>query len=287
MHTNTVETMKRIIFNIAVWVPAVIIAQTQSENYIKTTFYQTETRDGTQSQVSNNDKIVTVDYFDGIGRRKQAVAVRASGVSPIDHASQSITMKSLKNDHIIGSPVSKIVYQDGKQIQGQFMEYDTDGNVIGVYKHYKGKGSNTSDENYIPSDYELVQKFMLETGKPVQIQRIDDIPTSLLWDSTYTYVLAQLVGVSKTEMDTIIPETIDLKTKTAEQLRVLYKTLRNSFPTAQITSYTYQPLIGVTSVTDPKGYTMYYTYDDLNRLKTVKDQQDHILSENEYHYKNN
>ena len=53
-----------------------------------------------------------------------------------------------------------------------------------------------------------------------------------------------------------------------------------------ITTYTCDPLIGVTSITDPKGYTIYYTYDSFGRLQHVKDAQGNIVSENEYHYKN-
>jgi YD repeat-containing protein len=52
-----------------------------------------------------------------------------------------------------------------------------------------------------------------------------------------------------------------------------------------VTTYTYDPLIGVTSITDPKDYTVYYEYDDFNRLKQVKDADGKILSENEYNYK--
>lgn len=52
-----------------------------------------------------------------------------------------------------------------------------------------------------------------------------------------------------------------------------------------VTTYTYDPLIGVTSITDPKGYTTYYEYDDFNRLKRVKDADEKILSQSEYHYK--
>lgn len=61
--------------------------------------------------------------------------------------------------------------------------------------------------------------------------------------------------------------------------------LREGFPNAIVTTYTFDPLIGVTSVTDPKGHTVYYDYDDANHLQQVRDASGNILSRNEYHYK--
>jgi YD repeat-containing protein len=52
-----------------------------------------------------------------------------------------------------------------------------------------------------------------------------------------------------------------------------------------ITTYTYNPLIGISTVTDPKGDTQTYHYDEFNRLQFVKDSEDNILSENAYHYR--
>jgi YD repeat-containing protein len=54
---------------------------------------------------------------------------------------------------------------------------------------------------------------------------------------------------------------------------------------AMITTYTYNPLIGISTVTDPKGDTQTYHYDEFNRLQFVKDSEDNILSENAYHYR--
>ena len=53
-----------------------------------------------------------------------------------------------------------------------------------------------------------------------------------------------------------------------------------------ITTLTYKPLLGVSTVTDPKGDTQTYHYDSFNRLQFVKDSNGNILSENTYHYNN-
>lgn len=37
---------------------------------------------------------------------------------------------------------------------------------------------------------------------------------------------------------------------------------------------------------DPKGYEMTYIYDNLSRLIEVRDASGKLVSENEYHYKN-
>ncbi|MNZ97578.1 hypothetical protein D3C78_1168210 [compost metagenome] len=59
------------------------------------------------------------------------------------------------------------------------------------------------------------------------------------------------------------------------------------FPSdAQITTYTYEPLVGMTSSTDAKGQTTYYVYDGFQRLKWIKDQEGNILKTTDYHYQN-
>lgn len=53
---------------------------------------------------------------------------------------------------------------------------------------------------------------------------------------------------------------------------------------AQLTTYTYEPTVGVTSHTDPMGRTVTYEYDSLNRLVGTRDEQGRILSQQQYHY---
>jgi YD repeat-containing protein len=64
-----------------------------------------------------------------------------------------------------------------------------------------------------------------------------------------------------------------------------YDDLRIIPADAQMTTYTYDPLVGVTSQTDAKGMTIYYEYDELERLKVIKDQNGNIVKTYQYNYK--
>ncbi|GGA92009.1 hypothetical protein GCM10011511_14260 [Puia dinghuensis] len=54
--------------------------------------------------------------------------------------------------------------------------------------------------------------------------------------------------------------------------------------TAQMTTYTYDPLIGMTSQTDAGNRVTYYEYDGLARLKRVRDQDYNIVKTLDYQY---
>ena len=51
-------------------------------------------------------------------------------------------------------------------------------------------------------------------------------------------------------------------------------------------SYDYVPLIGLSSATDINGYTSRYLYDGFNRLISIKDPQNYLLKDLNYHYAN-
>jgi len=54
--------------------------------------------------------------------------------------------------------------------------------------------------------------------------------------------------------------------------------------TAQMTTYTYDPMMGMTSSTDAKNKITYYEYDPFQRLMNIKDQNGNIVKHTDYHY---
>ena len=56
---------------------------------------------------------------------------------------------------------------------------------------------------------------------------------------------------------------------------------------SQMSTYTYEPLIGLTNLTDNNGVVTYFEYDGFHRLKSVKDQYGNVLKRHHYHYATN
>jgi YD repeat-containing protein len=54
---------------------------------------------------------------------------------------------------------------------------------------------------------------------------------------------------------------------------------------ARMTTYTYDPLIGMTSSSDENNVTTFYEYDSFGRLKLIRDNNRNILKTYDYHYK--
>lgn len=103
-------------------------------------------------------------------------------------------------------------------------------------------------------------------------------PIAKIENSTYGNIPANLIASAQNTSDT----------GTEASLLTVLNTIRNApeLVNAMVTTYTYIPLVGVSTITDPKGDTTTYTYDSFNRLQFVKDKQGNILTQNTYHYKN-
>ncbi|WP_024773074.1 PKD domain-containing protein [Aquimarina macrocephali] len=134
-----------------------------------------------------------------------------------------------------------------------------------------------------------------DKGNPLEVSLADGRHIMYVWGYNNTQPVAKIdnasyIGISSTASSLITQlQTASNTEDTAGEevtMRNLFKNLREDayFADAQITGYTYDPLIGVTSMTDPKGHTGYYRYDEFNRLEYGLDNDQHIAQQVRYNY---
>ena len=131
-----------------------------------------------------------------------------------------------------------------------------------------------------------------DKGRVLEYLRKDGIYVARIYGyENWSYLLAEIINSTyATALDTLknkIQTQFNQGTfSTDTSIRQMMNELRLALPHTQITSYTYKKLVGINSLTDTRGQTVYYHYDTFNRLEFVKDADGNILSKNQYNYKN-
>ncbi|TPD71807.1 RHS repeat domain-containing protein [Flavobacterium microcysteis] len=113
--------------------------------------------------------------------------------------------------------------------------------------------------------------------------------TSYIWGYNNTQIVAKIENMAYASIPQSLIDEIKTATNSGTETTVLQKLdLLRSSPAlagAMLTTYTYRPLVGVTTVTDPKGDRVTYEYDSFGRPKAVKDKSGNTLAENQYNYR--
>jgi len=142
-------------------------------------------------------------------------------------------------------------------------------------------------------------------GNLQQYTTKEGISTTIIWGYNNTQPIAKVDGVKLADIPQSLIDNIvnasandaQLSTDVSEQSLIsALDVFRNNAALAayQITTYSYDPLIGVTSITPPSGIREVYVYDTANRLKEVKQLDKDaagnpvykIVKEYKYNYKN-
>ncbi len=173
-----------------------------------------------------------------------------------------------------------------------FREWHT--NVVMPEFLKNAKGSNALEDRIVFHAY-------YPDGKLKEVSKAGGTRIAYVWGYNGEYPIAMIEnatfatgqtntisGAQQTLINNAVAATVnETSLSTENTLRTKLQLLRNGFPKAMVTTYTYDPLVGVTSVTTPNGLTTYYKYDGFNRLEYVRDKDGNILKKNEYAYKVN
>ncbi|WP_025743808.1 RHS repeat domain-containing protein [Aquimarina pacifica] len=189
----------------------------------------------------------------------------------------------------VGQPIQQETYIDGVLTAANRTNFRTQNNTTLPLSEETSKANANLEERLAYKEYD-------DYGNILEVLRTNGSSTMYVWGYNNTLPIAKLENVSYENLSTAqlsAIETVkvnadnDIDLPSEDALRIALESLRTAFPIAMVSTYTYDPLIGATSTTDPRGYTLYYEYDGFNRLQFVKDQDGNIISENQYHYKNN
>ncbi len=125
-----------------------------------------------------------------------------------------------------------------------------------------------------------------DMGNLISYHQEDGLKTCIIWGYNKTLPIAKIENVDYSLISSTVPNLQNISnTGTETALISAVDNLRNTLPNTSITSYTHIQGQGVSTITDPKGNTVYYKYDDAGRLITVKDEKEKLLSEYEYHFR--
>jgi YD repeat-containing protein len=121
-----------------------------------------------------------------------------------------------------------------------------------------------------------------------------------IWGYNYSYPIAEIRKASFSEIETAVRSVFAGVTieglsaqSTPNEAKLKDGSLQKALPNALVTTYTYKPLVGILTATDPVGITTHYDYDAFGRLKETYIYKDNIVSpankqtiqKYDYHYK--
>lgn len=221
-------------------------------------------------------------------------------------------LKTTGTSHRIAEPIQVEAYQDkdkdgvadSDEVLGisrtNFKDWDSSSEIdlvlptgVMTLKGEYNPAGNPMESRIVYHEYDAL-------GNPIDVSRVDGPHTYYVWGYQGQYPIAKIENLETGDITPGIQNLMDAAVAASnsdndtcldsgncneKNLRVQLDSLRNGLPSkALMTSYTYDVLVGVSSSTDPKGYTMYYEYDTFNRLKAVKDDEGNFIEDYEYHY---
>jgi hypothetical protein len=136
-----------------------------------------------------------------------------------------------------------------------------------------------------------------EKGNILQYTTKDGVSTTIIWGYHNTQPIAKITGaklsdIQQSLIDVIVTASdIDAVAIPNNDESAFLTTLDNfrkdtSLINYQVTMFSYDPLVGVRSITPPSGIREFYKYDSANRLEKIMNVEGKVLKTFKYNYKN-
>ena len=204
-----------------------------------------------------------------------------------EYIKDSILLQSVKNEYQSFNGIQKMkAVKAGKyQLFAQPVTYT--GGLVSIVQ--PPVTTNGLEERLVYHGY-------YSNGNIQEVSKKDGTHVVYIWGYNQSVPIAKIENATYAQVSSYVTNLQNLSNLDDDRtlgnlgnegvLRTALNSLRTNLPNAMVSTFTYDPMIGVTSITDPRGDVIYYQYDGFNRLEMVKDKDGNILKENQYHYKN-
>lgn len=210
--------------------------------------------------------------------------------------------QKLINANIVDTPMESLTTQTingvTKTISRSETKYDDSVHV------YPTSILNYSILDNTPST-EISFNLYDDKGNLLQYTTKDGIPVTMIWGYNQTQLIAKIEGITYADLASKLGfantntgyKTLPIVTASDADTNDAYETQtfipqldafrqNTLLKDYQISTYTYDPQIGVKSITPPSGIRENYLYDSANRLEKIVDVNGKVLKEFKYNYKN-
>lgn len=186
---------------------------------------------------------------------------------------------SMRVRNILIPVIEKIVTKNGVQIYREKNNFGFFGSLLAPSSK-EAIGANA------PVESRIIYHQYDSYGNLVEQSRTDDTHEVYIWGYNGKYPVARILGSTYNSVISVVNSAVLQWPATDQQLRNELNDIRTLLAgsIAQVHSYTFLPEVGISSETAPAGLSVFYEYDGMLRLKTVKDKDGIILKNVDYRY---
>lgn len=230
-------------------------------------------------------------------------------------------VSDMKNLNMISYPIVETVFKNNFIVSKKYNEYySNNSNPFGItnpvvlkktyeleinkpinnFQEFNWYDMNSPSFGTIDSRLKVKNHFSRydSVGNLLEYSKTNGVKICLIWGYNNSKVIAKIENLDYASISQSVIDNLQLLsnadndncssgTCNEQTLRTALNNLRTLYPQSLITTYTHDPLIGVTSITDERGKTGFYQYDEQSRLQFIRDNEGNILKGYEYHYKGN
>jgi hypothetical protein len=187
----------------------------------------------------------------------------------------SIETGKWKNGNLLGATFSRYDYSTtaaGKVYLNKVQAI----NLAATSSTFTNAATNSGNNSIIKdSRYQDESSVKFYNGNIAEIISKDAVTTAYIWGYNNTLPIVKSIGVSHSTLLTAYNNVGGVLSMLRSQ---------PSLSAAQLNTYVYTPMTGMTSETDVNGKTINYEYDPLQRLLLARDFNSNILKQYDYKY---